>query len=109
MAESRALEQLIEVLRVDRRRHWLEGDRILTEAYFREHPELQANSTCALCLVYQEILLREELGQAPQLDEYLQRFRQLASQLRPLFEVHRTFESAPSGKRRSRHESRCSP
>jgi serine/threonine protein kinase len=43
--------------------------------------------------VYNEILLREERGETPRLEEYLQRFPQFAAQLKPLFEVHRALES----------------
>src|SRR5262249_33284447 len=43
---------------------------------------------CAIALIYQEILLREEGGERPRLDEYLQCFPLLAPQLRRLFWMH---------------------
>src|SRR5262249_16447116 len=55
-------------------------------------PALQADAASALELVYHEVLRREELGEAPQLAEYLHRFPQWADQLEPLFEVHRALE-----------------
>jgi serine/threonine-protein kinase len=64
------------------------------EEYLRPHPTLESDPECVLKLVYQEVLLREEAGEAPRLSEYLGRFPQLASRLTPLFAVHRALESA---------------
>jgi serine/threonine protein kinase len=89
MVEQLTPAQLVEVVRADRRRRWQQGERVLVEAYLQRHPRLQAQTECVLDLVYQEVLLREELGEVPQLAEYLGRFPQLAGQLQPLFEVHR--------------------
>jgi serine/threonine protein kinase/Tfp pilus assembly protein PilF len=93
MAEHLSPTQLVEILRNEQRAGWQRGERILAEAYLERHPALQADAACALQLVYQEVLLREESGERPQLAEYVQRFPQFASQLGPLFEVHRALES----------------
>src|SRR5262249_5207199 len=53
------------------------------------HPALRADAHWALEIAYNEILLREELGEAPQVEEYVRRFPHLAGQLEALFEVHR--------------------
>jgi serine/threonine-protein kinase len=45
-------------------------------------------------LIYQEVLLREELGEAPGLAEYQTRFPQFAAQLQALFEVHQVIATA---------------
>src|SRR5262249_39563069 len=42
-----------------------------------------------LDLIYNEIVLREESGDAPQVEEYLGRFAPFGGELRRLFEVHR--------------------
>lgn len=93
MAESQLPTELMQLLRIDRRQRWLRGERIQAETYFQLHPALLENPALALELVYHEILLREELGEKPQLEEYARRFPQLAEPLRPLFEVHRAIES----------------
>src|SRR5262249_46818846 len=45
-------------------------------------------------LVYHEIVLREELGEKPLLQEYLRRFPQFELRLRLLFEVHQGLDLA---------------
>src|SRR6185437_13729638 len=80
-------EQLDAIL--DRQRHaWCEGNRptveeLLADSDFRDHPELQ------LDLIYNEIVLREELGEQPTEAEYAARYPRLQSALERQFEVHR--------------------
>jgi serine/threonine protein kinase len=93
MVEQLKPGQLVEVLRADRRQAWQKGHRILAEEYLRRHPTLQDDPANAVELVYHEVLLREELGEKPQPEEYLQRFPNLASLLEPLFEVHCAIEA----------------
>jgi WD40 repeat protein/tRNA A-37 threonylcarbamoyl transferase component Bud32 len=92
MGEQHTPAQLVEVVRADRRARWQRGERVPAEEYLARYPALQADVTCAVELVYHEVLLREELGEAPQVGEYLQRFPQYRSRLEPLFEVHRALE-----------------
>jgi serine/threonine protein kinase/WD40 repeat protein len=93
VADEPSLPELVELLRVDQRRRWQEGDRIVIEAYFALHPRLLADETSALRVIYNEVLLRETVGESPQLDEYARRFPQFAGPLAPLFEVHRALAS----------------
>ena len=93
MVESITAAQLVEELCADQRRRWHSGERISAATYLDEHPTLASAVDCAVELVYNEILLREGLGEVPQAEEYLQRFPQLAPQLRRLFEVHGAIES----------------
>src|SRR5262249_30468073 len=62
--------------------------------YLQQYPALREERTHALELVYRELLLREELGEAPQPAEYQQRFPPLASQLAALIEFGPVFASA---------------
>jgi WD40 repeat protein/serine/threonine protein kinase len=62
------------------------------EAYLKQHPTLQSDSACALELIYNEFLLREEIGETPRPEEYQQRFPQFAEELRRLFEVDRALD-----------------
>jgi serine/threonine-protein kinase len=80
--------QLCDLLCADQRQRWQRGDRVPAEAYLAQAPALAAEPDWAVELVYNEVLLREELGEAPQIDEYLRRFPQLAAGLQRLFAVH---------------------
>src|SRR5947209_6972912 len=93
MPDVESLAQRVEVLRDEQRRRWRAGEPMPAEELLRGHPDLEAEPDYALVLVYQEVVLREALGQAPHLDEYLQRFPRFADRLRPLFEVHQAIES----------------
>ena len=46
-----------------------------------------------LDLIYGEVVLREEDGESPELEEYLRRFPQYAGELRAQFEVHTALQS----------------
>src|SRR5262245_48924047 len=80
-------------LREDQCRRWRRGERVGIEELLRTHPHVQADTEAVLDLVYQEILLREELGERPELGEYLSRFPRLADPLREQFEVHDALRS----------------
>lgn len=78
----------IDHLCADQRARWRRGDAARVEDYLRAEPALGANPQGLLDLVYNEVVLREEHGEAPQLDEYLLRFPAFGHDLRLLFEVH---------------------
>jgi serine/threonine protein kinase len=88
-----SLAQLAAVLAVDQRERWQSGERILAEAYLKPYPALQADIEKALELVYGEFLLREERGESPPLEEYVQRFPQYAERLRQQWNLHRALAS----------------
>jgi serine/threonine protein kinase/WD40 repeat protein len=92
-ADEPTLADLVEVLRAEQRRRWQAGEQVATETYFVQHPELVGDITCALKMIYNEVLLREADGEGPHLDEYVRRFPGLTDQLAPLFDVHRALES----------------
>jgi len=80
--------QVAAILAVDQRERWRGGERIAAEDYLRPYPALQAAVEPALELVYGEVVLREERGEAPALNEYLERFPQYAARLREQFQLH---------------------
>ena len=82
------------VLRYDQLRRWRDGDRVPAERYLATHPALAADPEGGLVLVYGEFLLRQELGEAPALDEYVRRFPQYADRLRQQDEFHRALADA---------------
>jgi tetratricopeptide (TPR) repeat protein len=87
--------RLIE-LRLDQRRRWQAGQRLAVEAYLEQEPEIKTDPEAVLELIYNEIVLREEAGTAPRLEEYLERFPEHAAELKIQFEVHRLLESSPT-------------
>src|SRR5207302_628678 len=80
-------------LRADQRTRWLRGERVRVEAYREQEPALRDDPEGFLDLVYHEILLRQEEGSQPALDEYVRRFPELEESLRLLFDVHKAVEA----------------
>jgi WD40 repeat protein len=66
------------------------------EVYLAEHPVLRAEAEGLMDLAYNEILLREQAGETPELEDYLARFPPLARQLRDQFEAHRALHAEPA-------------
>src|SRR5262249_3193828 len=83
---------LATLLRDDQRARWGRGEAVRVENYLEQHPGLREDSEGVLDLIYNEIVLREESGDAPQVAEYLQRFAHFEDQLHRLFEVHRALD-----------------
>src|SRR5262245_3201848 len=77
----------------DQARRWRAGPGLPVEGCLEQHPELKSDPEAVLDLIYHEVLLRAERGEAPQLDQYTRRFPTLAEALRPIFEVHQAVES----------------
>jgi WD40 repeat protein len=96
MAEELISLELVASLRREQQRSWQSGERVPAEAYLQRHPGLQADAEAALELIYNEIIIRQQLGEAPRLEEYQQRFPPLAARLELLLEVHAALETCPS-------------
>src|SRR5579884_3219749 len=73
---------LAEALAVDQWRRWRAGERVPAEDYLRRYPALEAEPEQALELIYGEFLVRRELGEAPDPEEYCRRFPRHAEPLR---------------------------
>ncbi len=84
-----------EALGVDQWRRWHAGERVPAEDYLRRHPALEAASDHALELIYGEILVRRELGEAAEPEEYFRRFPRHADALRQQLAVSPLLE--PTG------------
>jgi hypothetical protein len=93
MSEPTNPQQLAEAVRAEQRSRWQRGERVTAEEVLQPHPVLLADPVLALEIVYQEVMLREEAGEEPRLEEYQQRFPQFAAQLVLLFDVHQALES----------------
>jgi tetratricopeptide (TPR) repeat protein len=86
---------LAERLQDEQRARWRRGERVLVEAYLSDHPELAGDVEAVLDLIYNEVLLRKQQQEHPQLEEYLRRFPNLSEPVRDLFEVDRALDSDP--------------
>jgi serine/threonine protein kinase/tetratricopeptide (TPR) repeat protein len=93
MSEGQTSVELVGSLRHEQRRRWDAGDRVPAEAYLQRHAELRADPERALELVYNEVMLRQRGGESPRLDEYQERFPDLAERLELLFQVHSALEA----------------
>jgi tetratricopeptide (TPR) repeat protein len=73
----------------DQRARWLRGEPVVVEDYLEKNPALRAREETILDLIYNEVVLREQVGQDPDLEEYQRRFPRWAPQLAAQFEAHR--------------------
>ncbi len=87
---------LVDELREQQRQQWSRGEPLLVETLLESHPQLRDEEECLAELLYAEFLLREQLGDAPQADEYFQRFPDHEPRLQRLFEVHRALADEPA-------------
>src|SRR5262249_53118766 len=69
--EGERREWLVERLAEEMAAAWGQGGRPLVEDYMARHPELGDNPALAARLIYEEICLREDLGQRSPWDEVI--------------------------------------
>src|SRR5947209_8627240 len=81
-------------LEADQRRRWQAGERVAVEAYLEQEPALRDDADAVLDLLFREVTLREERGEAPPLDELLRRFPQYDALVRLQFSLHRAFRAS---------------
>ncbi len=92
-------EMLLRLLLENQRRDWQSGQSTPVESYLEENPQVRSSSHAVLDLIYNEIVLREETGETPRLEDYLRRFPELAPDLKLQFEVEHVIQSrsVPAG------------
>src|SRR3954471_13440999 len=95
MTEPTDARPLLSLLLAHQRRGWRRGDRAPLETYLERQPELHADPEAVLDLIYNEIVLRAEVGESPKLEEYLHRFPHLAEPLQLQFELEGVFSPEP--------------
>jgi serine/threonine protein kinase len=93
---SAADQPMLALLMAYQRRAWRRGERTLVEACLAQQPELSGDAQAMLDLIYQEMVLREESGESPQLEEYQRRFPELTDELKLQFELERVIEPEPT-------------
>src|SRR5262245_18772831 len=65
-------------LQDEQRARWQRGERVLVEQLLSQHPTVKVDAEGLLELVYNEVLLREQRGECPRHEEYVDRFPQLS-------------------------------
>jgi serine/threonine protein kinase/tetratricopeptide (TPR) repeat protein len=88
MAMPERTDHILEPLLDRQRQSWLSGSRPPVEALL-DGSSLRDDTEAQLDLVYNEIVLREELGEEPTVEEYIRRYPHLREELEIHFEVHR--------------------
>jgi hypothetical protein len=81
-------DALVTLLCIDQGHRWRREDRRPAEAYLQAFPALEKNPEDVVELIYAEFRVREELGEAPRAQEYLERFPAYAPRLRLQLELH---------------------
>jgi serine/threonine-protein kinase len=82
---------LLTVLLKHQRQAWRRGERAPIESYLAQYPALSADVQAVLDLIYNEIVLREQIGESPEFEEYAQRFPELSHELARQFDLERAF------------------
>lgn len=72
---------------------WREGHRRPVEHFLAAHPGLRRHPEAAMELIYEELCLRQELGEDFDTSDYLNRFPQWAPQLEGLLKCHGLLEA----------------
>jgi tetratricopeptide (TPR) repeat protein len=83
----------VERLLAEQRQRWQRGDRLPVEAYLEQQPALRDDAEAVLHLVFNEVVLREQGGEAPRLEEYQRRFPRLANELELQFAMDRALQA----------------
>ncbi len=92
-----ARDDRLVALLVEQRDRWQRGERVRVEAILAWQPALADQPQAVLDLLVNEIVLRQEAGESPDLDEYLCRFPRLAGELRLQLEVERAIQEDALG------------
>ncbi len=89
-------QELVDRLCSDQVKRWRAGQRVPAESYLALHPSIQESRESALELIYGEFLLREEMGESPQLEEFYWRFPRFAARLQKQLDLHGALMSLDS-------------
>lgn len=90
---SMTSNETVEALCREMAESWHSGERIAAEAYLARIPESLENTEDAVRLVYEEICLRQEVGEEVDASDLAARFPQWAEELAVLLDCHRLLHS----------------
>ena len=86
-------QELAAVVGIDQRRGWRSGTCIRAEWYFERFPVLSEDPELGLDLIHREFMLREVLGEAPDLEEYAARFPRFAESIEVQVAFHHALDA----------------
>jgi eukaryotic-like serine/threonine-protein kinase len=86
-------DEMLAVVRADQLRRWPRGEPVLVESYVRQVPALGSDPEALLDLIYSEVLVREQCGEQPGVEEYVRRFPAHENQIRRQFAIHAALAS----------------
>ncbi len=77
------------------KQRWRQGAAPDAAAALADHPDLAHNKSAVIDLAYEEFLLREQAGEAPGLDSFVDRFPAFRGSIRGALEAHRLLTERP--------------
>jgi WD40 repeat protein len=83
----------------EQRERWKQGERLRVEDYLATEPSLRGDENAVLDLLFRELQLREEDGEAPDVEELVGRFPELGPRIRQQFALHLALHSRLSATR----------
>lgn len=90
---SAAIWAMVDRLCAHQRGGWLAGRPEPAEQYLQQHSVLATEPEALFCLVYNEWLIREELGETVDPQEFFRRFPELRQRFEEQLELHRVLEA----------------
>jgi eukaryotic-like serine/threonine-protein kinase len=86
--EASTLE-LAAIVRIDLRQRWRLGERPRADEYFLRFPSLRTTAELAIDVLFSEFLAREELGEEPQVADYVAPYPEFAKEFGAQIGLHR--------------------
>jgi tetratricopeptide (TPR) repeat protein/tRNA A-37 threonylcarbamoyl transferase component Bud32 len=96
MGDTEADRPMLALLMAYQRRAWRRGERTPVEGLLAQQPLLSDDVEAVLDLIYQEVMLREQAGESPELGDYTSRFPHLGPQLALQFELESAILGEPT-------------
>lgn len=93
---SNSVESLLATVLESMNASWRAGERRPAEDYLAQNPDLAGNTEAAVRVIYEELCLREEDGEAKLSVDVVCRFPQFRSELEVLLGCHRLFQEEPA-------------
>ncbi|MCA9117004.1 MAG: serine/threonine protein kinase, partial [Planctomycetaceae bacterium] len=76
-----SLPELVDQLCIEQRGRWLKGERVSAEKLLAEYPRIAEDFEATFDLIYNEYLIREELGEEVSAEDFCQRFPRFGERL----------------------------
>jgi tRNA A-37 threonylcarbamoyl transferase component Bud32 len=89
-----SIAEMVLLLREELKHNWKTGERTRVEDLLAKWPQAKIPEEGILDLIYQEIVVREEMGDQTALEEYQQRFPALETALQRQFALHQMLKNS---------------